>query len=107
MNAYCVFIGRDPRQVYAQEHIQQLRNHVGAVILNGGYIGELQMNGVGPVGTTPLKPEHSLPPSEGSHNSAQTSLPTLQKRNPELKSSVAITDHPHRTLPSTRLFSTS
>ena len=41
MNAYCVFIGRDPRQIYAQEHIQQLRNHVGAVILNEGNISEL------------------------------------------------------------------
>ena len=71
MNAYCVFIGRDPRQVYAQEHIQQLRNHVGAVILNAGYVGELQMNGIGPVGTTPLDP---------AYNAAKSSLTAPQNR---------------------------
>ncbi len=92
MNAYCAFIGRDPCQIYAQEHIQQLRNHLGAVILNGGYIGELQMNGVGSVGTTPLNPEYSLRPSEDSHNSAPISLLALQKRTPKLKSLVAMTE---------------
>ena len=45
INAYGAFSGRDPCQIYAQEHVQQLRNHVGAVILNEGYIGELQMIG--------------------------------------------------------------
>ena len=80
------------RQIYAQEPVQQLRHHIGAVISNGGYIGELQMIGRGPVGTTPLKPEHLLHPSGDSHNSAQTFLRALQKRTPKLKSPVEMTE---------------
>ena len=52
------------RQIYAQEHVQQLRDHIGAVTLNRGYIGELQMIGRGPVGTTPLKESISSIPVE-------------------------------------------
>ena len=44
------------------------------------------MNIVGPFGTTPLNPEHSLPPSEDSHKPAQISLSALQKRTPKLES---------------------
>ena len=76
------------RQIYAQKHVPQLRDHIGAVILKGGYIGELQMIGRGPVGTMPLKHEYLLHFSGDSDNSAQTCLRALQKpkRTSKLKS---------------------
>lgn len=46
MNAFCACISRQPLSVYGQAHVPQLRDHIGAVILNGGYVGELAIMGI-------------------------------------------------------------